>query len=661
MIASAVSHNPNFPTFLLTDIEDSSRLVAALGHRVYQEQMLAPLVSLFTEEIARHHGVGEPTGGDGYFARFATAEHAVACVIALQKSLHDTPIQATDRDGNRRRLSVRMALHTAQTEARGDAPLGYSSHPDVNFTARILSQAGGAQILVSETAYAAVQQLRPDKWEVWPDRWLTSFEAEPQTLYELCWDGGPSRGEPGLRWLPATFRVESSLYVPRPELESLVRKHFATKRNNGELLRLVTLWGYGGMGKTRLAVACALKSVGAFRDGVYFVSLADRPVSGQAVVEAIGEALGIERAVGVADLLPALREAFVLLLLDNYESVHCDEAQSVVRELLRETRHLRLLVTSRESVHLPPAEKEVVVEGLTDEEAVRLFVERSRLQRRREGWTPTTAKEQAALKRLLVLTARIPLALELLAAWMGSREIGEIASELEKTPLPGLPKGYAHLDQSDRHQSLEKCLEYSYRLLGDAAVQRGLAALSLFGDSWDAETAAAACGIEHAQAVLDRLEETALLNRSADGEEHSRYAMLRPTRAYAAARLRDLSDAASIRTGYVVYYRQLVVDNYGINDLGKLAMLEREWRNVLSAADVADVAEDARSLDYLSVYLGEFLLLRGRWSERERLDRLTLEAVRKVGDRPAEGRSLNNLGIVYQAQGKWSEALTCYE
>jgi tetratricopeptide (TPR) repeat protein/class 3 adenylate cyclase len=659
------------PTFLFTDIEDSSRIVPRVGYSVYRATLQPQHDAALTEEIARYHGEVDGTAGDSFLAIFPGAEDAVACAVAIQKRLHDTPAVETDRDGKPQTIAVRIGVHTAVGEALRDPETGYRSHPDVNFASRVMSNARGGQILVSQETHRAVLKLRPDRWEEWPDRWIKSFEDEPQTLYELLWDGGETRGEPGLRWLPATFRAENSRYVPRPELETKVRAHFATRLNNGERARMVTLWGYGGMGKTRMAIACALKSVGAFKDGVYFVSLADRPPSAQVIVEGIGAAIKEakfarldellpEKPATLEDLLPALREKSVLLVLDNYESVHCPEAQAFLRDLLRETRHLRLLLTSRESVHLEMGEKEMEVAGLTDKQARELFVERARLKPGRDEWEPATEREESAMRRILTLSERIPLALELLAAWMGLREIAEIADELERTPLPALPEGHDHLDPSERHQSLEKCLEYSYLLLREPFLQRGLSALSLFADSFNAESVSGACGIAEAQRLLDRLWETALLTRYSD-EGRSRYAMLRPTRAYASDRFNALPDSADLRTAYISYYRQLAIDNDNINDLGKQTVLEREWRNALAAADHTEAAGDDGSLNILSTYLGEFLLLRGWWSAYEGLNRRALEAVRCTGDRQEEGRALHYLGVVYGAQGKWQEAIDCYQ
>jgi len=258
------------------------------------------------------------------------------------------------------------------------------------------------------------------------------------------------------------------------------------------------------------------------------------------------------------------------------------------------------------------------------------------------------------------LTEFHPLALELVAAHMGRREVGEIAADLERTPLPALPKGHMHGDPSSRHQSLTRCLDYSWNLLDDD-LKRAFASLCLFADSFNAEMLVGTFGIEDAQERLDQLYEQSLITRIVDAAGRGRYSLLRPTRAYAAIHFDEMMDSVALRARYVAFYSKLVVDNRGINDLTKLAVLDDEWRNAIAASDYAEAVEDVSSVDYLSSYLGEFLLLRGLWSERERLDLRAVESARRAGVREIEARALSNLGIVYRSQGRWQEAIDCYE
>jgi tetratricopeptide (TPR) repeat protein len=163
-----------------------------------------------------------------------------------------------------------------------------------------------------------------------------------------------------------------------------------------------------------------------------------------------------------------------------------------------------------------------------------------------------------------------------------------------------------------------------------------------------------------AQTLLDRLQDAALLVRSGvDGR--SRYTMLHPTRAYAAQKLNGHPSARAIRQRFIAFFRQLVMDNDDINDHAKLAVLTAEWRNAVAAAETAEGLTEWEAVAYISAYLGDFLLLRGLWSERERLDLRALAAARAAGNRQNEGGALNNLGVVYDAQGRWAEAEASYQ
>jgi len=393
MTADPIPPTHGRPTFLFTDIVNSSKMASAFGHTAYLDGLQNLHDSVMRTAFEKYHGYVDGTAGDSFFVAFGKAEEALNCAQEIQNSLHASPIVATDVHGIQHALAVRMGIHTAEAEVWQDLEKGYRGQPDVNFAARVMSQADGGQILVSQLAWQATGKGGSHRWHEWPDRWIKSFEDVPQALYEFLWDGGESRGEPGQRWLPLTFRTENDVYVQRPELQANVLRQFAGPKKGGVLPRMVTLWGYGGIGKTRLSIACALQSVGIFKDGVYFVSLAERIASAQSVVEAIGGALEMNAPADLNDLLPTLSESNVLLVLDNYESVHCEEVQALLRDLLRNTRHLRLLMTGRQASLLSPLEKQIQVSGLTEAQAIELFTVRAQLQPGRDDWKPSSQQE----------------------------------------------------------------------------------------------------------------------------------------------------------------------------------------------------------------------------------------------------------------------------
>ena len=277
-----------------------------------------------------------------------------------------------------------------------------------------------------------IGQGRGILWKAWPDRRIKSFD-QPETVWELLWDG-TSRGEPGARWLPSWFLGERNRYVPRPDVQDDVLRAFATRQSDGSTPRLVTLQGYGGMGKTRLAITCATQVAGRFEHGVFFVPLDATLRSQDALAAAIGSALGMAgEPISPSNLIIALRDKEILLLLDNYEAIDGDTVRLYLAERLSQTSRLHLLVTGREAVKLSDVEQLIDLDtGMTEQEAVALFVARAQLKRR--SWQPTSS-EVEVLQKILTLTECVPLAIELVAAWTDKRTLTEIAEGLEATSL----------------------------------------------------------------------------------------------------------------------------------------------------------------------------------------------------------------------------------
>jgi len=462
-------------TLIFTDIEDSSRMTNALGDEIYRESMSKPHHERIRAAIDAHNSFEVKTIGDSFMIAFQRADDALACAVTIQKSLDNPSITATDRTGKVWTVKVRIGIHTSERELLPDEKKDYTG-ADVNFAARVESLGAGGQIIASDSAYSAAGSRERYQWQEWSDRRIKSFD-QPETVWELLWDG-QSRGEPGSRWLPGWYMGERNRYIPRAMLQNDILNHFGKLQPDGSTPRLVTIHGFGGMGKTRLAIACAVQAVGAFKDGVFFVSLDDKPKSKEAVAEAIGVALDIRGEAALSDnLLTALCDKELLMVLDNYESVDSDDVANYLVDLLTQTRAVRLLVTGREAVRLD-IEQRIPIEGMTDEEAEQLFIARTRLLRKGQGWQPAP-DERGHLKRILELTECIPLAIELAAAWTDKRSLKEIADSIAATPLTSEPPRFRRTDRADRHRSLIRCLDWSFNLLENWA-QDGFARLGIF-------------------------------------------------------------------------------------------------------------------------------------------------------------------------------------
>ena len=111
-------------------------------------------------------------------------------------------------------------------------------------------------------------------------------------------------------------------------------------------------------------------------------------------------------------------------------------------------------------------------------------------------------------------------------------------------------------------------------------------------------------------------------------------------------------------------FRELVIANGGLvneTTIPKLAVLDAEWRNAIAAAEIAERSRDGAAVNRISEKLGEFLLLRGLWSELEWLDKLALAVAQSDADRDAEGAAWHRVGIVYELRNRWSDAVSAYQ
>lgn len=264
--------------------------------------------------------------------------------------------------------------------------------------------------------------------------------------------------------------------------------------------RLLTLFGQGGSGKTRLSLEVAFQQLdtSVFKDGVYFVAL-ESVTDSNRLASVIAEALTVRlgQQTLLSQLKAYLQDKQILLILDNFE--HLLDGAPFLADLLGTCPQLRFLVTSREALHLeeewlfqleglqyPDASVHSVTEAL-EYDAVKLFVERARRSRRE---FELTASELEALIHLCQLVQGSPLALELAAWWVRAMSVAEIVRDLLSNldllsvPTHNLPK---------RQQSLRATFEYSWALLSHRE-QDVLCKLSVFQGGFSREVAQQVAG-----------------------------------------------------------------------------------------------------------------------------------------------------------------------
>jgi predicted ATPase/DNA-binding SARP family transcriptional activator len=322
-------------------------------------------------------------------------------------------------------------------------------------------------------------------------------------------------------------------------------------------VRLLTLHGPGGVGKTRLALE-VLSRIGArYRDGICFCDLAAiaRPA---AVTRAIATAAALEeRAFQRLDdqLVEALAARQLLLVLDNCEHV-ADGIAVIAHRLLRETRNITVLVTSRERLevdgeHVWPVRP--LPAGGPGAPAVRLFLDRARAA------DPGAGQETGDAEAIADLCAGLdglPLAIELAAARVPGTTIGELADSLQDR-FRLLTAGH-HADS--RHRSLRAVLDWSYQLL-TTAEQRLFDELSVFRGWFDIGAARAVTvenddGTDVARLVL-HLVDRSLITADRDGGV-ARYRLLETLRVYGLERLEKRGELDAARGRHARWAVELV-------------------------------------------------------------------------------------------------------
>jgi predicted ATPase/class 3 adenylate cyclase len=525
-------------TFLFTDIEGSTRLLQERGDE-YAE-LLAGHHHALRGEFARHGGVEVDTQGDGFFVAFAKASDALAAAAAARDALGEGPIR------------VRMGLHTGEPTVTNEGYVGI----DVHRAARIAAAGHGGQILLSQ---ATRDLVRADRLRDLGVHRLKDLAA-PEHLYQFGEDEFPP-----LKTLDQTnLPVQPTPFVGR-------ERELADVLALLDLHRIVTLTGPGGAGKTRLALQVAAESVERFGDGVWFVSLA-AVRDPQLIEPTIARVVG-----GPDDLHEFLTGKRTLLVLDNLEQLLPGAADVVVR------LDARILATSRSRVNVA-AEQEFPVPPLPVEDGGVLFTQRAR--QLQPGFEP-----DAAVREIAERLDGLPLALELAAARVKVLTPGQILERLGRG-LDLLTSG-AH-DTPARQRTLRGTVEWSYQLL-TVDEQRLFAALAAFAGSFALEAAEAVCSAE--LDVLQSLVDQSLVRHGEDG----RFFMLGTIKEFALEKLRDLSDASSLRRRHDDYFVGVGEEldaregQAGMRELSaeSLIRFERELPNFRAA--LAGLVGDGRS------------------------------------------------------------------
>jgi predicted ATPase/class 3 adenylate cyclase len=472
-------------TLLFTDIEGSTHLLHQLGDS-YAE-LLTSCRALLRSAFQGQHGHEVDTQGDAIFAVFARASDALAAAVAAQRALaaYSWPQGVAVR--------VRMGLHTGEPARVTEGYVGL----DVHRAARIMSAAHGGQILLSQATHDLVVTEETEEVSLRDlgEHRLKDFE-QAMRLYQVVIAGLPADFPP-LRTQGGradTLPMPPTALVGREDEVTQIEKLLRRKD-----VRLVTLTGPGGTGKSRLAIQVAAELRDMFRGGVFFVSLAPITNTGL-VMPTIAQVLGIRDGMG-QPLAERVREVLqqkpVLLVLDNFEQVIGAAGQ--VADLLALCPRLNVLVTSREVLHVR-AEHEFAVPplalpnpaqlprlaALARCSSVALFVQRVQAVKPEFRLTTANAKEIA---EICVRLDGLPLAIELAAARMKLLTPQALLARMGQ--LLTLLTGEAR-DMPTRQQTLRNTISWSYDLLNPQE-QRLFRWLSVFMGGHTLPAAEAVC------------------------------------------------------------------------------------------------------------------------------------------------------------------------
>ena len=693
-------------TFLFTDIEGSTKL-----WEQHQEMMRATLArhdALLREAIEGNNGHVFKTVGDAFCAAFPTASYALASALSAQQALVAEPWpQATP-------LRVRMALHTGSAEERDN---DYFGSP-VNRVARLLSTGHGGQVLLSLPAQALVKESLPDGCRLLDmgSHRLKDLQ-KPEHVFQLLAPGLRADFPPlrSLDTLLTNLPIQLTSFIGRDKEVEAVKSLLAKTR-------ILTLTGSGGAGKTRLALQVAAELVEEYTDGVWLVELA--ALSDPALVpQQVATALGLREEPGrtlIQTVTDYLLSRSVLLVLDNCEHL-LPACTDLTETLLRSCPHVRILTTSREALRLTgeqvyrvpslpapdlaslPTEETERAVLVSEYDAVRLFVERARLQRPEFVLTGHNAEAVASVCSRL---EGIPLAIEFAAARVRLLSVAEIDAGLEdrfelltggsRTALP-------------RQQTLRAAMDWSYDLL-TGQERLLLSRLSVFAGGWTLEAARKVCGdrslpVGMVLDVLSGLVDKSLVVAETQGGS-SRYRLLETVRQYGRERLTQSEEDREIWKRHLDFFLGLAEEAEpqltGSEQEVWLARLEAEHDNLRAALSWCQTEEAGAEAGlrlagalwrfwmvrgYLGMgraYLGEALAREGAagrtalrakalngagnlafnqgdYETARLLYEESLSIRRELGDKQGIALSLNGLGIVAYLQGDYSSSRALYE
>jgi len=650
-------------TLLFSDIEGSTALLAQLGDQ-YAQALSAQRVLL--RDAFRLGGRELGTEGDSFYVVFKSAIDAVNSCVAAQRAVasYVWPGGAAVR--------VRMGLHSGEPTRHEEAYVGM----DVHRAARIASTAHGGQVVISDTTRQLVESQLPDDVTLRDLGWHRLKDiSDAEHIFQLDVAGLPDR-------FPALKSLGARTSLPIPPA-TLVGRHDELELLAATVVepdvRLVTILGPGGVGKTRLALAGAAQLSESFQHGVYYLTMAAL-FDAQAMWGAIAEALGVsEDGPAVSVVTAYLKDRRTLLVLDNLEQLA--GAADVVASLLEGASRLVVLVTSRSPLHLP-GERELPLAPLdvpanTDVHAVvssgaaQLFVQQAQMVKPGFAISPDNAADIAAICGHL---DGLPLALELTASRIKLLAPKALLSNLGK--VLDFTSGGA--GRSSRQQNLRTTIKWSCDLLR-LEVATMLYRVGIFSGGCNLEALAAVASngeeplsLSEALELIGELQDASLVTIDEGSDGEPRVSVLETIREYSMESLEvsgELDVAQRLHGTYFAGFAEESAERLsGAHRLAVLDRLESEHDNMRAAlrwsfpefaAPSDDVERKVSGLRLVRA-LAQFWYEHGHASEgRSWLERALATTPDDAGEPLAH--VAHWLGVLLQQQGENDAALALFE
>ena len=604
-------------SLLFSDIEGSTVLLSRLG-AAYADALAGQRLVL-RKAWKDYGGMELGTEGDSFFVVFTTAEAAVKAATQAQQGL------ATFEWPGGEQVRVRMGIHTGSPSVHDGSYVGM----DVHRAARIAGAAHGGQVVVSS---ATAELVRGGLKKGVRLRDLGSQRLKdlptPERIFQVTIDG--------LRTdFPPLKSIGAASSLPRPATPLLGREGELSELTallDSPDVRLVTLTGPGGSGKTRLTIALAQRLVQRFPDGVYFVPLAAALAEDDMWV-AIGEVLSVPPPMRAAPgLFEFVAQSHSLLALDNLE--HIAGADAVVTRLLDAAPAIVVIASSRRPLMVPGEHlRPVPPLQLPDRTlggdpmrsaAVDLFVQQAKMVQPRFELTEENAADVAELCRRL---DGLPLAIELAAARTRLLSPKVLLARLDQA----LDMSAYGSQQPSRQRTLRETIGWSYDLLS-ASEQAFFRRLGVFSGGSDLEAVAVVARADEndrdpLDAVAVLVDASLATITEADGQP--RVAMLEMVRTFARDQLRVAGESDAVGSAHARHYLGVAEHLQSLREaqhLQALRLAETELDNFRVALtwtlrqgpDGVSRAVDVRTGLRLCSTLGWFWYMSGHLAEGRR-------------------------------------------